>query len=469
MRRRRVDTFTEQRIATAMVVSKEFLSQSLLVVDPDLFEARHLQLISKWCLEYYEQYREAPGSNIESIYQGWVNEGKGSDEMKESLHTVLSLLSKRYDEDGDINVPYLLDTAAAHFDRRRMEVLKDELEYHLTEGDTASATEAIVKFSSTPTKMSMGIDPLNDEDIWDLAFAESQHPLITWDNKAANEFFGNALCRDGLIAVLAPEKRGKTWWCVELVYRAAKQRRKVALFEVGDMSESQIMRRLAVRLSGRPMYRSHLGLIAVPAKIRRTDTGAEVECITEKHEVAIGPKASKKAVRRFMRSNGIRSGVSHVMVSVHANSSVCVQDIHAILDQWEAHRDFVPDVILIDYPDILAPEPGSLSMTTRDQVNTTWKALRRLSQERHCLVIAPTQADATSYGQGLLEASNFSEDKRKLAHVTGMVGLNQTSKEKEEGIMRLNWIVLREGEYNNRRCLHVGQCLRLGRAFCCAC
>ena len=85
------------------------------------------------------------------------------------------------------------------------------------------------------------------------------------------------------------------------------------------------------------------------------------------------------------------------------------------------------------------------------------------------MVIAPTQADAASYGLDTLEASNFSEDKRKLAHVTGMLGLNQNASEKDGGIMRLNWIVLREGEFNTSRCLHVGQCLSLGRAFCCAC
>ena len=54
---------------------------------------------------------------------------------------------------------------------------------------------------------------------------------------------------------------------------------------------------------------------------------------------------------------------------------------------------------------------------------------------------------------------NFSEDKRKHAHVTGTVGLNQTKEESKIGIMRLNWIVAREMRFNSHKCCHVAGCL----------
>jgi hypothetical protein len=63
---------------------------------------------------------------------------------------------------------------------------------------------------------------------------------------------------------------------------------------------------------------------------------------------------------------------------------------------------------------------------------------------------------------------HFSENKAKMAHVTGMIGLNQTPQEKRDGIMRLNWVVLREYEFDTDRCLFVAQCLPLARPFCCA-
>jgi hypothetical protein len=78
-----------------------------------------------------------------------------------------------------------------------------------------------------------------------------------------------------------------------------------------------------------------------------------------------------------------------------------------------------------------------------------------------------TQADAASYEKNSLGLSNFSEDKRKYGHVTAMYGLNQDvdGREKKIGIMRINEIVVREGEFDTSSQIHVLQNLRRGRPF----
>jgi replicative DNA helicase len=139
-------------------------------------------------------------------------------------------------------------------------------------------------------------------------------------------------------------------------------------------------------------------------------------------------------------------------------STAKVSDIRLEIDEQIKHG-WIPDVIVIDYADILAPETGTSGLDFRHQTNETWKALRRLSQDYHCLVITATQSDARSYDGKLLTMSNFSEDKRKLSHVTGVVGLNQSPEEKKNGIYRLNWVVLREGVYLEQNCITVAGCL----------
>jgi hypothetical protein len=57
--------------------------------------------------------------------------------------------------------------------------------------------------------------------------------------------------------------------------------------------------------------------------------------------------------------------------------------------------------------------------------------------------------------------TNFTDDKRKRAHVTGSVGLNATREEKEMGITRLNWIVLRESQSIIEKCCCCCGCLAL--------
>jgi hypothetical protein len=358
----------------------------------------------------------------------------------------------------------MLDLAGEHFCLRRLQKIKDNLELTLTNGDRSSAEQVVRSYDPVQLGMGVGVDVLRDVDVWEEAFSKSAEPLFRFPGKESDMFFREDLTRDALVGVLGPEKRGKTWWCVEFAIRALMERRKVALFEVGDMSQSQILRRIGVRLSGKPMFARDCGEIRVPRRF------LDGEC--EYDHVNRDKKASKKssieAIRRFTRKYGISNDHTYLMTSVHANSSVSVADLDATIQSWEDERGFIPDVVIIDYPDILAPEPGTGMQTVRDQANATWKALRRLSQERHCLVIAPTQADSASYRSDLLEMGNFSEDKRKLAHVTGMVGLNQTRDEKDHQIMRLNWIVRRESGGSADRILKVGQCLTLGRAYCCS-
>jgi hypothetical protein len=116
----------------------------------------------------------------------------------------------------------------------------------------------------------------------------------------------------------------------------------------------------------------------------------------------------------------------------------------------------VADVVVVDYMDILREDSGDDS---RDKTNNKWMAARGLSQRRHLLFLSGTQANASSYSKKVLGRANFSEDHRKLAHVTGMYALNQNDEEKRYGVTRLNWIVLRESEFFESQCCHVAGCL----------
>ena len=121
---------------------------------------------------------------------------------------------------------------------------------------------------------------------------------------------------------------------------------------------------------------------------------------------------------------------------------------------------WLPDVVVIDYADILAPMDGR--QEKRYQVDETWKRMRGLSQKRRICVITATQADAASYRVKTLGKSNFSESKTKLAHANAFIGINALPDEVEKQIRRLNFIVRREEAYSELECLYVAGCLAIG-------
>jgi hypothetical protein len=476
VKRQKVSSQIERQILIAMITSKEFLQQSNHIMDLSLIDIPHFNRIAGWCKTYFQKYKEAPRKNIETTFHSWEESLGDKDDGKEaeSIASLLQGLSDQYDDHDPINVPYLLDQLRNYLERKSLAKLQEEVDFAMHSGHQEDAKAAILDFRPIELQTSNGIDPLRDIGAWERAFSESAKPLFEFPG-AAGIFLNNAFTRDSLIGIQAPEKRGKTFWCIEFVVRALRERCKVAFFQVGDLSENQVMLRLGMYFAQRPSLEYNCGTFEIPTKInvlKKSDkTDDEEDGFTTDTETKIFSKplthqACIKSARRFMLGCGLNKDKSYLKVSVHPNSSINVKGITTVLDKWEMSEGFIPDVIVIDYADILAPEDAKEN--TRDQVNTTWKALRRLSQEKHCLVIVPTQADAGSYNIETQSMKNFSEDKRKFAHVTGMIGLNQTPLEKSKSVMRLNWLVLRESPFDSNKCLWVGQCLAIGRAYYCA-
>lgn len=471
MRRRKVDSSRERRILSAMVVSRDFLSRISGSVDLDLINGDHFKQVAEWCLNYFKEYADAPKNHIEDIFMSWSESENRDQDTVDSIQDFLESLSEEYDKDPSINVPFLVDDLASLLSSRKVSRLQEQLEEAMAEGDHKAAENSITAFRRIEIGQGAGVDLVNDLKAWEAAFAEPSTPLFEFGGDAG-KFFNHVLTRDSLVGIQAPEKTGKTFWCLEFMFRAMRNRRKVAMFQVGDLSQTQVLLRVASRISDRPIFERQKN-VEIPYKVTVThdpedDLPYSVLSKSRTFSKNITLPFVKKKLKKLNRTFGLPKGKPFYKLSVHANSSINVQGISSILDQWATEDDFIPDVIIIDYADILAPEDPKKD--GRGQINDTWKSLRRLSQERHALVIVPTQADAGTYSETpkLQTMKNFSEDKRKYSHVNGMFALNQCPAERDMQGMRLNWLVLREAPFNSNRCLYVGTCFALGRALCCA-
>lgn len=157
-------------------------------------------------------------------------------------------------------------------------------------------------------------------------------------------------------------------------------------------------------------------------------------------------------------------GEDRLRLIVHPNESVNVRGIEKHMDRLVREEEFVPDVVVVDYADVLAPIDSRIDF--RHQQNQTWSGLRRITQERHCALLTATQADARSYEARDLRARNFTEDKRKYGHVNkGILTLNQEDREKDDGVMRLGVMFAREDHFSQRRKAAMLQCYAIGRAY----
>lgn len=447
----------EKRVLTAMVVDPVVLGR---VSDrwhgEGLFRVRWANLVGRWCVDYFQKYEQAPGADIEGLFASWAGQNEGAAAV-DLVDRFLQGLSDEYEEIADeTNSDYMVDVAAGLFNAVALERMAEAVRGCLDRGDTAAAMDTVAGWDKVEMGAGAGVDVLGDEASIREAFESKAEPLIKYPG-ALGEFFGEQLGRDEFVAFTGATGRGKTWWLMDVAWQAVRQKRRVAFFEVGDMSQNQIMRRFMCRAAGHPTKPPYE--LDVPKKIIYDPSVGVAEVGYEAASFG-GPLTWEKAwasCEKRLR----RRKQPLLRLSVHPNSSINVAGINSVLNVWE-RGGWVPDVVVIDYADILA-KPAGFNGDSRDAINENWKQMRGLSQTRHILLVTATQADANSYTAQTISRSNFSDDRRKNDHVTGMCGINATPEEQAMGVCRLNWTKRREEAYTEGRCVHVAGSLALGR------
>jgi hypothetical protein len=252
-----------------------------------------------------------------------------------------------------------------------------------------------------------------------------------------------------------------TFWLIEAGWQAMRQKKKVLFLEVGDMSQRQIMRRFMVRASRRPF---RAGKVLKPTAISRDDDG---NIKVDREETDFDQDLSRQEAWRACEKVIRGKSDMYLRLGTWPVGSLSVDGIRSLV-QNEQRDGWSPDLIVMDYADLL--DMGDWK-EKRHAIDRTWGRLRGLSQELHCCVLTATQADSASYAKMVLTMENFSDAKTKNAHATGIVGLNQTKDEKEQGAIRLNWVALRENDsgFTEFKCVAVAECRPLARVCTVSC
>lgn len=432
--------------------------------DGQLFGSRPENLIAGWAVAHYKKFGKAPGKDIAKYFDRW-NETQRDEAVVEFVGRFLESLSKEYTKNGaSVSSAMVLDMAARVFDKVRLERMTEEINAAIEKGDLEKAAEIPSKFRRAEVATTSVFHPFKGGAVIRNALRGVGKPLIKWPQEAMNAFFADSLSREEFVVFTGPEKRGKSWWLQEIAFQGLINRRKVAFFEVGDQSQKQLLRRFAARAACRPYKKDKL--VRYPISMTpcaEEDSMPNIEFDLRKYDRPMTPKEADDAMIKFGKEYDYRN----FRLTVRPNSTINIAGIQAMLEAWQRDNNWIPDIIVIDYIDILAPLEGSAQ--TRDQINATWMGARRLSQMFHCLLVTATQSNKESYDSDLIDMSNVTEDKRKNGHLTAEIGICQTQPEKEQQLYRLNWPLARDLEYTSTKCVWCASCLACANPCVLAC
>lgn len=455
MKTEEYDGSRERRVLAGLVMNSAVCGKLAALPQRD-FASPAARDIAELCVAYYQRHGKAPRKNVVGLVAAWAEAGRD----KESVRNVERLIDYAAAEGQGLNSAYLVDEASILFNHNRAKAAITKAQGFLGLGKTEEALAAL-QVSRVEAGTSSITWPMNDPAEADLTFAENQGESLIRYKGGLGQFFGTDLQPGCFLAFLAREGLGKSHWLLDMAYMALRQRRRVAYFQVGDMTRQQVNLRIYSRLARQP-YRSPAVkgnqqqwpcVIQYPSKLT-DEGGTEWEPLTFEH--ALGGTAAKEAQIKFAKTLGTDRKL--FALSCHANQSINVHQLKGVLREME-REDFIPEIIFVDYADNLTtPNP---KLDQRDQIALTWDLLRSVAMERHCLLVTATQANRVGYNVKTLQMEHISEEKRKIAHVTMLVGINQQPAEKKIGMYRLNCLKNRNSDYNPHRCCYTLACLAL--------
>lgn len=461
------DGKVERAVLIDMIVNDSACGRIGSKWNGEMFRSSWANIVGKWCVEYHSRFGKAPGKKIQSIYEVWTSSDRHDTTQAKMVELLISSLSDEYQQrDEETNPEFSLGRAIKHFNEVKLRKLCQMIEGELSQGNIDSALGRVTDFSKIEFDSGNGVFLFQDIAAMESTFSkEMVEPLLQYPGGMGN-FFAGQLSRDSFLAFMGPEKMGKSWWLLDLAWRAMTNRKRVAYFQIGDLSAQQIYERFMVR-ANKALSESNRDdtkwpcVVKWPINLIPPMQGQEF-AVAEFEEYHFDKpfqmeqgwaKATMERVEKITKS---KKPFFHI--EVYPTRSISVPGIRSRIDAMIL-GGYVPDVVIIDYADILMAvdhRADELSKIKRD-----WEEMRKLSQMYHCLLVTATQVNAASYGKRLLDRSNFSGNHLKLAEVTGMVAINVTSEEKETQVMRLNWVARRKGAYSPRRVVHVANCLDL--------
>ncbi|KKK92976.1 hypothetical protein LCGC14_2697500, partial [marine sediment metagenome] len=429
--------FVERRICIGMITSTEYIQRVILFWRADLLATKWSRLVCQWSLEYYDKYKHSPGQDIESLYER--NKAELDPDTQDAMGAFLRGLSNeykqeydRYDEEGRqiFNVEYLIDQTKEYFQQQNLIRHQEEIAQRIDRGELQEGEAAAFTFAPAYVDHTTYIEPFSDMagPALRAAFTARQAPLIRYPS-AIGQFWNDEMTREAFVAIMAAEKKGKSWILMDAAIRAARQGCNTVLFQAGDMTENQMLRRIAIyaaQRSDQERYCKNIWMPILDCKRHQQDKCEDsrrqkqyypdpiLETSSPMYDDLImaaktfrkhspcrncpairgsvwlqkqkdAQPLTKEEVEREMRGFQQKHVKGRLRLSTHANGTLSVTVMKALLDLWERTEHFIPDAIIVDYADILAPCPDFARMEFRHQENQKWQRLRNLSQERHSL------------------------------------------------------------------------------------
>jgi len=209
--------------------------------------------------------------------------------------------------------------------------------------------------------------------------------------------------------VMAPPGKGKSFFLLNMMYNGMLAGQNV-LYITLELSEKAVVKRLYSRIG----YASRKEML-------------DENIIT------------KSANKFFTLANSMGR------IIYHPSQSLTIEGIENLIEQYSFYFGFTPQLLVVDYLDLLAPRKADYRLELRQKLRNITDDLRSIALRKNIAVLTATQANRASLSKPKMTEANISESFGKVEVADSIIALSQTEDEKTQKRARL--VMLKNRDY----------------------
>lgn len=421
----RLTTFMQENVVVLLCFDEENSKVIRNTVELDLFEGLYKEVATRVYV-YIDGFSKAPGEHISDLFDDIINgdDRRQSDAYKNFLiklfkshesidpHFVMSRLStfvrQQQQKAGIMRAADALQRGAPDADVQVDEIFRNVLRDRtdlFDAGAFLADSRRSFRFLNLPDQtLPTGVPELDSR--------------------------GAGPVKKGLHLFIALTKRGKSWWLINLGKHALLRHLKVCHITL-ELSEEQVAQRYfqslfaMVKRGGEEVWNT---VLDVDRKGRLVD----LEQISHMPKLALDDSDIRSKLQAKVDQWGVR--FNRVLIKEFPTGKLTTRNLEAYLDSLEASHGFVPDLLIVDYADMMYIDTKNY----RADVGRVYKDLRGVAGERNLALATASQAHREGEKVRLLTGGNVAEDYSKVGTSDTTITYSQTPDERDLGLARLH-------------------------------
>lgn len=449
MKRENLPGAQQESLLTLLCFDDEAASLISGVVDVELFESEIYRNIADHAIGFYETYGSAVGEHLDDVL---ANILEGDDYKKAEIYDIT--LRNIFEARDSVKKDYVINNLKEWVGNQRFKKALSDAANEVHRGRTDEAKLIVNKALINPLQIfNSGTDLTVSSDVtrflssydeyYDIGISGFTHPDIKLGPAPKT-----------LLTFLAPTSRGKSWFLTNVGRWCAQYRLKVLDITLEMSEDKKAMRYVQNVMS---ITKNQSRVIYRKLKIGEDRSLEGLELVRLKGRPTLKDRGIRGVIQK--RFNDLKLPIT---IKEFPTGGLSVSALEVYLDFLERHKNFIPDVILIDYADLMEMDANRV----REETGRIYKQLRGLAVKRGVAVVTASQSNRLGEDARTLTLKHIAEDYTKASTSDMIVTYSQTSHEKKLGIARL-WIAKNRDNLDNQTFV-ITQAYDMGQ-FCMSC